>query len=327
MYQNLKSMPKVTLALITYNRLLYLKQALEAILQQTYRDFEVIIMDNGSTPQTYELIKPYLNEQVRYHRNPKNSRDYINQAFALAKGDFLLITHDDDRMMPNMLEKEVAVIEGNKNCMLVSCNTSIIDEHNTVVKAKSLNKENNITYKQFEYLKSFFLNDLIFFCPTVMLRKSFFIEHQLDFKLDAGPAHDNFLWFEANLYPVELVFISEPLYNYRIHSQQDGLANAYTMELILFPKTIELLLSRMPFTDAKPYLKLITEKSAFNSAFAYHLKKITKKEHQMNLFRYQMDFKKWGLNSKSNTCKFFLINYFNPLYILLNYINVRIKKL
>jgi len=320
-------MPKVTIALITYNRTDYLLQAINAILVQSYKDFELIIMDNGSTTQTYELVEPYLNNQIKYDRNPINSRDYINESFLMAQGKYLLITHDDDMMLPNMLEREVAILDGNNNCALVSCNTTIINEYGIIVKDKGLDYNYNKTYKQYEYIESFFKNELIFFCPTVMLRKSFFIDNNLNFKSEVGPAHDNYLWFETNLHPVDLVFIAEPLYCYRVHSKQDGFANAFTMELILFPKVIDLLLSKLSMNEAKPYLKLITERSVYNSAFAYHLKKITKREFTSNIVRYKRDLKTWDLFSIFDRCILFLIQHFNSLYILLYKIYVRFKKL
>ena len=320
-------MPKVTVALITYNRPKYLKNAIEAIINQTYKDFELIIMDNGSMLDTYELIKPYLNEQVKYHKNPINSRDYINEVFSMASGDYLLITHDDDMMKPTMIEKEVTELEKNNNCVLVSCNTSLINEDDNILKQKAYNKEENFIFKQFEYIESFFQIDFSIYCPTVMLRKSFFITNNLIFRPDVGPACDNYLWFEANLYPIEFIFIAESLYNYKVHSNQDGKINSNTMELILFPKTIELLITKIGLEKAKPYLFLITQKLAFHLSFAYFKRKITTDEFKRMINKIKIDLKTWNITTISSRLFLFLIQYFNTIFIYLHKIYVRFKKL
>jgi glycosyltransferase involved in cell wall biosynthesis len=320
-------MPKVTIALITYNRISYLKQAIEAVLNQTYQDFELIIMDNGSTTQTFQLVEPYLNKQVIYHKNPNNNREYINEAFSMALGDYLLITHDDDMLKPTMLEKEVAEFEKNKNCMLVSCNTTLINEDDCIIKQKAYNKERNFTFKQFEYIKSFFDIDFSLYCPTVMLRKSFFITNKLKFRSDVGPAHDNYLWFETNLHPIDFIFIAEPLYNYRVHNNQDGRINSNTMELILYPKTIDLLIKKIGLEKAKPFLILISHKLALNLSFAYFKRKITKVEFKSMIAKIKIDLKTWNITTISSNLILFLILHFNTLFIYLHKIYVRFKKL
>jgi len=325
---NQNDMPKVTIALITYNRAGYLTQAIDAVLLQTYRDFELIIMDNGSTVETYESIKPYLSEQVKYHRNPINNREYANEAFSLATGEFLLITHDDDMMMPTMLEREVELLNLNTNCVLVGCNVTLINEDNKVISQRANKQKKNHTFNQYEYIKSFFSGGLVLFCPTILMRRSFFDSNCLNYDvLGVGPAADSYLWFEVNLNPVQLALISEPLYNYRIHSNQDWLANANTMEFILFPKTIDLLLSKMSIVNAKPYLKLIIHKSIVNTAFAYYLKKITKQEFVNNIIRYKAELINWSLISTKDKFILFFIKYFNLYYIFSYKIYVRIKKL
>lgn len=321
-------MPKVTVALITYNRTQYLKKAIDSIISQTYLDFELLIMDNGSTSETYELVKPYLNEQIKYHRNPINDRRYMNQAFTLASGKYIIITHDDDMMMPTMLEKEVDILENNSNCVLVGCNAKLINETDTVFCERTYNNRINKTFQQYEYVKSFLKNDLIFICPTVMLRKSFLDENNLNLKFElVGPAADNYLWFEINMHNVELTFISEPLYYYRVHSNQDGRINAHTMELTLLPKTIDLLKLNMSAIEAKPYIKLVIIKSAFDSAYAYKLKKIKKDEYTRNMNTYKSVLTELNMISISDRCILFFMQNFHPLYIILQSIYVRIKKL
>lgn len=320
-------MPKVTVALITYNRTQYLKQAIEGVLSQSYKDYELILMDNGSTHETFELIKPYLNEKVIYHRNPQNSMEYFNKAFSLSTGEYLLITHDDDIMLPAMLEQQVKILENKPKSVLVGCNVSVIDTSGTIIVKRGNNHEQNYTFNQYEYIKSFFSGGLQLFCPTILLRKSFFIENGLFYNFRVGPAADNFLWFETNLFPVELELLSESLLFHRAHKNQDSLSNQFTMELYMFKKTIEMLKQKLTLKELKELINPIIQKFAYSSAYAFKAEKISKNEFISHITYCKRILLESGKKTVANSCfLFFLQNCFS-FTLLMHKVNVHFKKL
>jgi len=227
-------MPKVTVALITYNRIKYLKEAIDGVLAQSYKDFELIIMDNASTPETYGLVKPYLNDQVKYYRNAVNDRNFFNAAFDLAAGEYLVIAHDDDIMKEHFLEKEVATLDHNLDLALVATNTTYIDEHSDILTEYSHRMAKDLVWSKYEYIKDYLTKKIIIPCPTVMFRKQVFLDHQLRFNMNVGPAIDVYLWFEVNTLEYKMCLLSEPLYKYRIHSGQENVVLQIEMEFKLY---------------------------------------------------------------------------------------------
>jgi glycosyltransferase involved in cell wall biosynthesis len=234
-------MPKVTVALLTYNRIKYLKEAIEGVLRQTYSDFELIIMDNGSTQETYELIKPFLNDKVKYHRNAINDRSFINYPFDIATGEYLIIIHDDDIMMSSLIEKQVAILDQNSDVSIVAANTQFIDENSISFKTKGQTIKADICWGKTEFIKDSIIKGIYLPCPTVMFRRQVFDTHNLRFNLSVGPATDLYLWYETNLLDYKIYFLSEPLYKYRIHNSQDSTVSQIEMQFSIYFHLLDLL--------------------------------------------------------------------------------------
>lgn len=100
-------MPEISVILVTYNRRQFLPVMLEALRRQTFEDYELVLVDNGSTDGTAELCAEYarVDERVRLVTLPENkgaSRGR-NSGLAAAKGQYVAIVDDDDRCEPEML--------------------------------------------------------------------------------------------------------------------------------------------------------------------------------------------------------------------------------
>src|SRR6266498_1233881 len=91
----------------TYNRADLITETIRSVLEQTYRNFEIIVVDNCSADNTAEVLQPFVDaDQVRFLRNEKNyERAYSrNRGIANAKGDFLSLLDSDDFMYPTCLQ-------------------------------------------------------------------------------------------------------------------------------------------------------------------------------------------------------------------------------
>lgn len=108
---------KVVIILATFNRAHLIKQTLESILNQTFEDWECLIIDDGSTDNTTEVIKPYLLEESRFsyflrtESYNKGLPGCRNQGLDLASGDFILFVDDDDILHPENLKTCVGVLQ------------------------------------------------------------------------------------------------------------------------------------------------------------------------------------------------------------------------
>lgn len=116
----------VSILMSTYNREKYLRRAIDSVLAQTYTDWEFVIVDDGSTDQSQELILSYKDERIQYIPMDKN-RFYCyaaNQGLLKCKGEYVAFLNSDDEWMPDKLEKQIAFMEMNEK--YGACFTEVI---------------------------------------------------------------------------------------------------------------------------------------------------------------------------------------------------------
>ncbi|MEC4685991.1 MAG: glycosyltransferase [Nitrospirota bacterium] len=106
-----KDTPTVSVIVPSYNRAHLLVRALQSILNQTYRDFEVIVVDDGSTDNTEEIVRSFSALDIRYVRHESNKGEAAarNTGVLTAKGEFIAFLDSDDEWLPEKLEKQMAV--------------------------------------------------------------------------------------------------------------------------------------------------------------------------------------------------------------------------
>ncbi len=132
-------MPRVSIGLPVYNGEHYVAQALDAILAQTFTDFEVIIVDNASTDRTRAIGESYCarDARLRYYRNEANigAAPNFNRAFALATGAYFKWCAHDDLITSDYLARCVEVLDREPAVALCCSQVQIIDENSQVVGA------------------------------------------------------------------------------------------------------------------------------------------------------------------------------------------------
>jgi len=106
-------MPIVSIIMPTYNREQLLRRAIQSVLTQTYQDFELIIVDDGSTDNTERLAKSFNSDKIRYirHRENKGPAAARNTGIQSAKGDYIAFQDSDNEWMPEKLEKQMRAFE------------------------------------------------------------------------------------------------------------------------------------------------------------------------------------------------------------------------
>jgi glycosyltransferase involved in cell wall biosynthesis len=124
------NIPSVSVVLPTYNQAAFLPKALDGVFQQTWRDFELIVVNDGSsdtTPQVLEEYRQKYDFTVIHQENQKLPRA-LNTGFRAARGYYLTWTSSDNVMLPNMLEEMVKALEANSEIGLVYADWEVIDE-------------------------------------------------------------------------------------------------------------------------------------------------------------------------------------------------------
>lgn len=121
----MSQMPKISLIMSVYNGEDYLEEAIESVLNQTFRDFELIIINDCSTDSTSQILERFAQQdcRVKVHTNEVNLRlpSSLNKAISVAQGKYIARMDADDICLPDRLEKQFAFMEANPEVALSSC--------------------------------------------------------------------------------------------------------------------------------------------------------------------------------------------------------------
>lgn len=134
--------PRVSVIVPNYNHAPFLRQRLESILGQTYRSFEIILLDDCSTDNSIEVLSRYENHEMvsALIVNNENSRSTFNQwkkGIELARGEIIWIAESDDYIDLNFLETLVPLFDQYKSINLAFCQSKVVDEHDNVLRDNS----------------------------------------------------------------------------------------------------------------------------------------------------------------------------------------------
>lgn len=211
--------PMVSVVLCTYNGSRFIKEAIDSILSQTFRDFEFIIWNDGSTDETEAIVKKYCDPRIRYfYHNNTGLGDALHAACERARGAFIARMDDDDISLPERLEQEVAYLNSHPECVLVSSAVFFINE-----KGDSIGRSFPCTSD--EVLRaSIFANNMIVH-PMAMFRTKPYIE--AGGYVRVRTSQDRVTWSRLSRYG-QFANIPSPLGKYRLlNSSISHLSNPY----------------------------------------------------------------------------------------------------
>ena len=118
--------PTISILVVTYNRSQIVRRAVDSILAQTYQDFEIILVNNGSTDNTSAVLAPYLdNEKIRYFTISENkgAAAGFNFAFDQIQGEWFTLLPDDDVLLPSAFETLLKIPQNiDPTITAVTCN-------------------------------------------------------------------------------------------------------------------------------------------------------------------------------------------------------------
>ncbi|HNV01493.1 MAG TPA: glycosyltransferase family A protein [archaeon] len=133
-----KNRPKISIILPVYNDEKYIKESLDSILNQTFNDFELIIINDNSKDDTMKIIKNYtkIESKIKIINNKKNIGVYrsINKGLKKAKGNYIARMDSDDICYKNRLQTQYDFLEKNKDIFLIGTSAFIIDKNGKKIK-------------------------------------------------------------------------------------------------------------------------------------------------------------------------------------------------
>jgi glycosyltransferase involved in cell wall biosynthesis len=203
--------PRVSVVMSVFNDERYILDAVESILNQTFRDFEFVIINDGSNDKTGEILSSFQDERIRlFDQANQGLTPSLNRGLALARGAYIARMDGDDLSDPTRLEKEVLFLDRNRDVGLVGTFAYRIDEQGRRIGL--------YTYKTtYEEIRENLWVDCPFCHSSVLFRKTC-IERIGAYREKVGPAEDYDLWFRITE-QFAAANIPEPLHAFRIDSQ------------------------------------------------------------------------------------------------------------
>lgn len=210
-------MPQVSVILPTYNRAAYLKEAIKSVLNQTHQDFELIIIDDGSTDETPSVISEFQDRLLCCRQKNEGRVPARNKGLKLAQGEYIAWLDSDDLWKPDRLERGVRILDREKGIGLVHGEVDVIGPEGMVDEKETERMKKY--YQKARSSKADFLNILEHypvFSSSVLFRKECLASVGLfDSRCAIREDYDWYLRFSLK-YPIHLLNES-PIASYRIH--------------------------------------------------------------------------------------------------------------
>ena len=219
---------KVTVVIPTYNRAHLVKDAVESVLNQTYQNFELIVIDDGSTDNTKEVLAIYKDKLSYIYQENQGRSSARNHGIKLASCEYIAFLDSDDVWFPDKLERQVPVLESAPaNVVLVHGYKCIVDENLQPVsgwelklrKLYALAEKGEETYENY-------LHSSCNFTSSILVRKTAIVEVGC-YDILIPSLQDLDLYLRLLLKGYNFAFISEPpLMKYRWHENNTAPRNS-----------------------------------------------------------------------------------------------------
>ncbi|SDM88760.1 Glycosyltransferase, GT2 family [Daejeonella rubra] len=226
--------PKISVIVITYNRPEFLKETIQSILNQTFTNFELIIVDNCSDYDFLALAHDFNDIRIKAFQNQNGGIIAVNRNFGILKasGEYIALCDDDDLWFPEKLEKQLYIME---NCHEIGfCCTASLYINQTINRSffrKFLSYLNFILISS-NLIPGRYLLLLITYITnsSVMLRRSVLnVIGLLDEDPDFKAVEDYDLWLRISL-KYRVFYLKDKLVNYRLHSHQISGADQHSLK-------------------------------------------------------------------------------------------------
>jgi glycosyltransferase involved in cell wall biosynthesis len=203
--------PRVSVLMCVYNGMPYLEQSVMSILDQTFQDFEFVIINDGSTDTTQQTLEKFTDPRIRLVTQDNTGlTKALNEGIKLCRGEFIARIDADDLSMPQRLEKQLAFLEKNSEVGILGAAYIEIDDKGNILFKKTCHLEDN-------QLRKILIKYNPFCHTSIMIRKSIFEKIGL-YDESFTYAQDYELWFRVAKY-YKLANLSQFLSKRRIRKE------------------------------------------------------------------------------------------------------------
>lgn len=213
--------PVISVVLPVFNAEKYLKEAIDSVLNQTFEDFELILINDGSTDDSLKIVQSYTDTRIQLIQNDQNLGliKTLNKGIYASKGTYIARMDADDIAINNRFEIQVKYLNNHPNCVAVGSNVIQFGAVNQVTSLP-------LNFKEIE-LSLLFENCMAH--PSVMIKSETVKKHQIKYREDLIHLEDWGLWLELLEFG-EIHNIREPLLEYRIEGQNISVQNKSTLK-------------------------------------------------------------------------------------------------
>lgn len=208
--EKITEMPNISVVMSVYNGKKYLRKAIDSILNQTYTDFEFIIINDCSTDKTNEILQSYHDKRIKIINNEQNLRlpASLNKGLRLVKGKYIARMDADDIALTDRFEKQVKYLESHPDVAVIGGSFEVFNEQ----------KGTLYVHKAYcnEMLERYYLIPSPIGHPTAMLRKSMTVDEGFFYDEKYTSAQDYDLWLRiAQKHKINN--IPDIVLKYRVH--------------------------------------------------------------------------------------------------------------
>jgi len=205
------SSPKITVLLPVWNGERFLQEALQSVWRQTFRDFELLVIDDGSTDSTPDILAACRDSRLRVLRNEPQKKliATLNLGITESRGEWIARMDADDRMRPDRLQRQMEFLNRHPDC----------DICGGWVKTFGAGRPEILKYPTSHIAIqtfTFFYNP--FAHPTVMFRRNSILSAKLSYSKDDSSAEDYGLWAQA-VFQLKCANLPRVLCDYRLHPE------------------------------------------------------------------------------------------------------------
>ncbi len=210
------SYPDISIILPAFNAALFIRNAIDSLLTQTFTNFELIIINDGSTDDTKNIILSYEDARIKYHENTSNKGLVytLNKGIQLAKGQYIARMDSDDLCTPNRLALQKEFLDKSPQIAFTAAWIDFIDDNNNKInKAWELDRKTNTTKE----IKKALLKQNCIAHPTIMGRKDIF--QQYPYQHNQKNIEDYDLWLRLIADGHKIEKLKTVVLYYRLHEK------------------------------------------------------------------------------------------------------------
>ena len=218
----------MTVSIITasYNYENYIKETIESVINQTVQDWEMIIVDDGSSDNSVEIVKSYCNadKRIKLFQHEKGMNKGLAETLKLgiekASGEWIVFLESDDTITPDYLEEKYKVIAQYPDVSFIFNDINMFGNNEVILEKQAYFKKQKKRLSKYKFptmLIDFFKKKSSNIIPTfscVMCKKNLF--EQIDFDSPIKPLLDLFLWIQISKKSV-FYYVNKKLTNWRMH--------------------------------------------------------------------------------------------------------------